>query len=171
MFNVFDIAKYVVNWHIKNNMQDKITNLRLQKLLYYVQGFAMEFLGNPAFEEEVRAWKHGTVVENVYHFVKNEGSEHTKAIDITIFESSNIDNLSKELQDLIDNICDVTRNMTTWELVDKNHDDFWKEKIEGNNKIMPKEEIKNHFHTIVMDDFTNHFIHTFKDDLEYLRDA
>ncbi len=171
MFNVFDISKYIVLWYIKNGEASKITNLRLQKLLYYVQGFSMEFLGIPAFKEEINAWKHGTVVEEVYHFIKNKNYTHKKPLDIVIFKDFTMDNLSPEIKDLIESICDVTRNMTTWELVDKNHDDFWQEKLESNNKIMPKDEIKNHFHKIVMDDFTSHFIHTFKDDLEYLRDV
>ena len=46
---------------------DSITNLKLQKLLYYAQGFHVAMCnGAPLFSESVLAWKHGPVVNRVY---------------------------------------------------------------------------------------------------------
>jgi uncharacterized phage-associated protein len=43
-----------------------MTNLRLQKLLYYAQGWHLGILGQPLFQERIEAWLHGPVVPVVY---------------------------------------------------------------------------------------------------------
>lgn len=47
-----------------------MSNLKLQKLLYYVQGFHLTKEGGPAFVDKLRAWAHGPVVPVVYHRFK-----------------------------------------------------------------------------------------------------
>jgi uncharacterized phage-associated protein/ribosome-binding protein aMBF1 (putative translation factor) len=41
------------------------TMLKLQKLLYYAQGYALALLGRPLFGERIKAWEHGPVVPQV----------------------------------------------------------------------------------------------------------
>jgi uncharacterized phage-associated protein len=43
-----------------------ITQLVLQKLLYYAQGFHLALQGEPLFEDAIVAWKHGPVVPGIY---------------------------------------------------------------------------------------------------------
>lgn len=40
---------------------------KLQKLLYYVQGWSMALRGRPAFTERIKAWTQGPVVPKVWH--------------------------------------------------------------------------------------------------------
>ena len=47
-----------------------MSNLKLQKLLYYVQGYHLARMGTPAFSDLVKAWAHGPVVPVVYHRFK-----------------------------------------------------------------------------------------------------
>lgn len=47
-----------------------MSNLKLQKLLYYVQGYHLAKVGLPAFTDQVKAWAHGPVVPVVYHHFK-----------------------------------------------------------------------------------------------------
>ena len=54
---------------------DFVSPLRLQKLLYYAQGYALAALGRPLFHEPIRAWKNGPVVESVYHQFKHLGAQ------------------------------------------------------------------------------------------------
>jgi uncharacterized phage-associated protein len=50
-----------------NMCGDLITNLKLQKLLYYAQAFYMvENNGEPLFSDDIEAWKYGPVVRTVY---------------------------------------------------------------------------------------------------------
>ena len=45
---------------------DPITNLKLQKLLYYAQGWFLALHGRPLFDEPLRAWVRGPVVYEVW---------------------------------------------------------------------------------------------------------
>jgi uncharacterized phage-associated protein len=61
-----DIADYFIA-AVDYDSGDNITNLKLQKLLYYAQGFHVAMReGQPLFSESVLAWKHGPVVRQVY---------------------------------------------------------------------------------------------------------
>jgi uncharacterized phage-associated protein len=44
----------------------EITNLKLQKLLYYSQAWNLAFTGMPLFSESIEAWVHGPVVPSVF---------------------------------------------------------------------------------------------------------
>jgi len=46
------------------------SNLKLQKLLYYVQGHHLHRVGSLAFADQIKAWSHGPVVPVVYHRFK-----------------------------------------------------------------------------------------------------
>jgi uncharacterized phage-associated protein len=45
---------------------DTISNLKMQKLLYYAQGFHLAVYNEPLFQEKIIAWQYGPVVEEVY---------------------------------------------------------------------------------------------------------
>ncbi len=53
-----------------NEMREPISNLKLQKLLYYEQGYHLAYFGTPLFKEEIEAWQYGPVVPNVYENYK-----------------------------------------------------------------------------------------------------
>jgi uncharacterized phage-associated protein len=44
----------------------EITNLKLQKLLYYSQAWYLAFTGEPLFGDSIEAWVHGPVVPSVF---------------------------------------------------------------------------------------------------------
>ncbi|MDE8064061.1 DUF4065 domain-containing protein [Erysipelothrix rhusiopathiae] len=53
--------------------------IRLQKLLYAVQGFSLKFRGVEAFSNNIEAWNYGPVVADVYYDYSYKGSsEFTK---------------------------------------------------------------------------------------------
>jgi uncharacterized phage-associated protein len=47
-----------------------LTNLKLQKLLYYAQAWHLALHGKPLFRENFRAWVHGPVLLSQYHRFK-----------------------------------------------------------------------------------------------------
>jgi len=72
MANAFDVAAYLLSKaDIKEG--DGMTHLKLQKLLYYCQGFALVLLQRPIFTNEIQAWAHGPVVVDVYQEFKRYG--------------------------------------------------------------------------------------------------
>ena len=49
---------------------DVVSNLKLQKLCYYAQGFCLAERGSPLFAERLERWQHGPVVRGLYHAFK-----------------------------------------------------------------------------------------------------
>lgn len=49
---------------------EPMTNLRVQKLLYYAQGWHVGLFGRPLFPDPLQAWKNGPVVPAVYAAVR-----------------------------------------------------------------------------------------------------
>jgi uncharacterized phage-associated protein len=48
-----------------------ISNMKLQKLVYFAQGFYAAFYqGQPLFQEDIEAWKYGPVIPELYHKFK-----------------------------------------------------------------------------------------------------
>ena len=68
-YNAIDIAKKIV---CRTDVEhgDSMTNLKLQKLLYYMQGFHLAFFGTPFFEDSIEAWTYGPVVPVVFQEFK-----------------------------------------------------------------------------------------------------
>jgi uncharacterized phage-associated protein len=48
-----------------------LTNLKLQKLLYYAQAWFMALYDRELFSEDFQAWAHGPVLPSQYHRFKN----------------------------------------------------------------------------------------------------
>lgn len=59
--SVHAIAKFIVR-----NSSTQISNLKLQKLLYYTQGWHLGMWKTPIFNAEIQAWIHGPVVPEVF---------------------------------------------------------------------------------------------------------
>ncbi len=70
------VAKYLL-WlsaHEQPEDPDYLTNLKLQKLLYFVQGWHLAELGHSAFPDHLEAWTSGPVAPDVYHEYKRYGN-------------------------------------------------------------------------------------------------
>lgn len=58
------IAAALINLSHENG--SPISNLKLQKLLYYSQAWHLAIFGTPLFSEDIQAWVHGPVVPEVF---------------------------------------------------------------------------------------------------------
>lgn len=61
-----DVARYLIWLASQEPEPELLTHLRVQKLLYYMQGWSLAMRGRPIFEESLEAWTHGPVVPEVY---------------------------------------------------------------------------------------------------------
>ncbi|HEY2839781.1 MAG TPA: type II toxin-antitoxin system antitoxin SocA domain-containing protein [Pirellulales bacterium] len=57
-----------------NRYGDVVTNLRLQKLLYYAQAWYLAIYGAPLFQEEFEAWPNGPMQPLVFGKYRHFGS-------------------------------------------------------------------------------------------------
>lgn len=63
--NAHQIAKWLIKFcHDHGNL---ITNLQLQKLVYYAQAWYLALFEKPLFDEEIQAWVHGPVQPSLYN--------------------------------------------------------------------------------------------------------
>lgn len=74
MPQAIDVAEYLVHLAASEAGEDRdpICNLRLQKLLYYAQGWHLAAFGRVLFAGRVEAWTHGPVVKEVYPVFKGQ---------------------------------------------------------------------------------------------------
>ena len=64
MEKIVDVAQYVYKYYLKET-DEKIDEMKLQKLLYFVQRESYALLGKPMFNEDFEGWIHGPVSKEV----------------------------------------------------------------------------------------------------------
>lgn len=64
LYDVLTISDYII-WRCSNEGHP-ISNLKLQKLLYFVQAEFLVTTGKPCFREAIEAWDFGPVVPKIY---------------------------------------------------------------------------------------------------------
>lgn len=77
--NAIDVSRYIINECHKQNLS--ISNLKLQKLLYFAQGYSLALTDTPLFYNEIEAWDFGPVVPEVYREYKMFGANEIPVID------------------------------------------------------------------------------------------
>jgi len=65
VMNINDACDYIIHKVIASG--ETISNLKLQKLLYYVQAWNLVFEDRPLFDGKFQAWVHGPVSRNIYN--------------------------------------------------------------------------------------------------------
>ena len=73
-YNVSDVSRYVIKY--SNDKGYGISNLKLQKILYFIQAYFLINTpnGNPCFKEKIEAWDFGPVVPEAYREYEQYGS-------------------------------------------------------------------------------------------------
>lgn len=66
-----EVARYFL-WRA-NSEGKRLTNKKLQKLLYYAQAWHLALDDSPLFDDDIEAWIHGPVVPSVYREYKRYG--------------------------------------------------------------------------------------------------
>ena len=59
---------------LADHRRQELTPMKLQKLLYFAHGWHLAIYGKPLLRERIEAWRHGPVIESIYHEVKVHGS-------------------------------------------------------------------------------------------------
>lgn len=109
------LAEYIITKCVKEDMP--ISNLQLQKILYFIQYNFFKNFEAPAFLNRIEAWQHGPVVPDVYNkFAFMAGNPIIREYDISekIFEYD----LDKALVNKVTESC---RKMRPWDLVELTH--------------------------------------------------
>lgn len=76
------VAKYLIDKSREAGHGDEygeMSLLKLQKILYYAQGWYLGINGKPLFDDPIYAWKLGPVTKSVYHDLKQFGGKNIAA--------------------------------------------------------------------------------------------
>ena len=140
MIDVNVITNYLLSLS-DPDVGDGISNLKLQKLLYYCQGFNLAINDVPLFIDEIEAWEHGPVIPKVYHQYKDHGSEN-----IPIPQDVDLSSVSHELKEIIDDVYCTYGQFSAWRLRDMTHEEPpWGSTNKGG--VISLDLMKNYFLT------------------------
>ena len=118
-YKALDIANKIIS---KTDLEhgDTISNLKLQKMMYYQQGFHLAYFLTPLFDEDIVAWQYGPVVPSVYKEYKS-------------FESNSIStskegiSLSDDEEELFNNVYEEYNQFSAVALMKMTHEESpWK---------------------------------------------
>ncbi|AXU28781.1 TPA: DUF4065 domain-containing protein [Clostridioides difficile] len=120
-YNAMDIAKYVL-WYCEKKNNFAISNLKLQKILYYIQGRYVARYGEPLFDDIIEAWDYGPVVPEVYFSYNDYGNRAIlgeELDDINVIDESD--------REFINEITKPMIKKDVWKIVKQTHsEDPWK---------------------------------------------
>lgn len=68
MLDCQQVAKYYIIKAYQDGKEAEMTNMKVQKLLYYTQCLHLALFDEPIFNEEIQAWRYGPVCPPAYHF-------------------------------------------------------------------------------------------------------
>lgn len=138
-------ADNVARWFLSRNKvkeinsePDIISNLKLQKLLYYAQGIHLALWGVPLFDDDIVAWQYGPVVESVYQQYKVNDSNGIKDFD------QPAENFSEQEEATLQFVQDAFGQFSAWKLADMTHEESpWQDT--PRNNIISTDKIKKYF--------------------------
>lgn len=114
MTKALDVAKYIVQEALRRKAP--VSNLKLQKLLYFVQGTYLAMYKEVAFEDKIIAWQYGPVVKDVYYEYSMFGAN-----DIIPIKNDEIVELPSKLKDVINLVLDKLLTASAIALVNETH--------------------------------------------------
>ena len=68
MVDHIEVAKYFIIKAYEDGRENQMTNMKVQKLLYYAQCLHLALYNEPLFAEEIQAWRYGPVCPPCYRF-------------------------------------------------------------------------------------------------------
>ncbi|WP_219096617.1 Panacea domain-containing protein [Pseudomonas sp. UMAB-40] len=146
MASSIDAAKFFLA-QANEDAGDLVSNLKLQKLVYYAQGFHLAVFDRPLFDDQIEAWTHGPVVPSVYHHYKQHGSgsiPYPADFDANVF--------SAEQMDLLNEVQQIYGQYSAWRLRELTHEESpWKNNFKPGavSLEIPVEEMRMFFKGLV----------------------
>jgi uncharacterized phage-associated protein len=132
-----DVAAYILDQH------GPMTAMKLQKLVYYSQAWAIVWDDAALFSEEIEAWKNGPVVRDLWE-------SHRGQYRVTEIANGDASALDSAQSDTVDVVLAFYGDKNAQWLSDLTHlEDPWKEAWEkGPNSIITKESLSEYYSSI-----------------------
>lgn len=148
MYKTIDVARMVI-WLTNEEHGDLITNLKLQKLMYYLQGFWLAAFDTPLFNARVEAWGYGPVVPIVYEAFCRYGGNQINVKK----EGKELHFKTEEEEDFFYNVFNTFNQYSASMLVRMTHaEPPWKSAGGiGQGHVIPRDVMRRYFKTRLED--------------------
>ena len=107
---VFEVAKYILE------KKEKMSTMKLQKLLYYCQAWSLVWEDGPLFPNTIQAWANGPVIPDLFELHKGR-----YCIDTKFFKTADTDNLTPEEKGTIGGVVEYYGDKSPQWLSDLTH--------------------------------------------------
>lgn len=111
---VLDVARYIIE--LATNFGEPVTNMKLQKLLFYSYVWYLVHEKKKLFSEPITAWQYGPVISQAYDAYKKYGAEPIK--EPADGDSSKLD---EEQKAIIEDVFNIYGSMNGIELAMLTH--------------------------------------------------
>lgn len=115
------VANYVIAYGMK--IGPPVSNLQLQKILYYIQVYFLKKKGIPFFKDEIEAWQFGPVIPTVFYQYAAFGPApitmfKTQKIDLEQEEKKDLEQIVKEkaILSLLEIVADTNKKWKAWDM-------------------------------------------------------
>ena len=139
MYDVHLIARYVI-YRCSQNRRP-ISNLKLQKILYFIQAEFLVAMNKPCFEDDIEAWSSGPVVPAVYSEYRIYGGTNLPDQGDDDFET-----ITGKDRNHLNAVIDDAAEYSSSQLAEITHNQHpWKAACKRKSKIIEKAEIRKYF--------------------------
>lgn len=144
MPTIFDVASFVLE------ERGEMSTMKLQKLCYFSQGWALAWTDEPLFAEDFQAWANGPVSRPLY-------AEHRGKYSVHELDRGNPDELNDQQKLIVRTILETYSQMSGFQLSDLSHKGApWKQVRDYHNAregercegVIDKEAMKDYFKSL-----------------------
>lgn len=150
---MYDVFK-VVNWlRVKNHADmrtdpnvEELTQMKVMKLLYYIQAANLTITGHRLFDNDIVAWKYGPVIEEVHERYKGCRGIVDDKNPITDSDIADYQELeaNEAVSDILNSIYDVYGYSSAYDLMLQTHKEKpWK--VTPQSAVISDDVIKNFY--------------------------
>jgi uncharacterized phage-associated protein len=130
MIDCLNVARYFIKRAYQDGLEAEMTNLKVQKLLYYSQLLHLALFDKPLFEDEIQAWRYGPVCPPAYNFYSE-----FEAKQLPIPDEDVLSEFPDKTKDLLEKVWGCFSGYDAYFLSAMTHREFpWKNARKGLSK-------------------------------------
>lgn len=113
----------IANYFIKKSIDinKPITQMKLQKLIYFAHGWSLALRNEPLINESIEAWKYGPVVPSIYQLFKTYGNNPIVNLQKDFFGNTPIVS-DQDAIDILDLVWDLYSDLSPIQLSNVTHE-------------------------------------------------
>jgi uncharacterized phage-associated protein len=137
--DILDVASFLIKEH------EDMSTMKLQKLCYFSQGWALAWTEEPLFDDDFEAWASGPVSRKLYN-------EHASHYSVSVVTGGDATTLSENQKLIVKAVLDINYHMSGLQLGELTRmGNPWKVARKGtpedlpSTEIVTKDSMKNYF--------------------------